>query len=156
MHRERGSRDTFCASPLVLQGGLSVGFGCEFPRQLAARIDCLILARACTRSVPSFFCSFPQLKSLSKALKEISEAKEESAELDAKKAALQKRYVALAHGSTQMLLCLGLLGFYNKPRLTGFFGVCTSALVRSTTTAYSHAVTIGPGQCKDDTCDENL
>ena len=71
-----------------------------------------------------------QLKSISKALKEIGDGKEEGAELDAKKAALQKRYVALAHGSTQMLLCLGLLGFYNKPRLTGFFGVCTSALVR--------------------------
>lgn len=152
MHRERVLRYVLCIA--IGATGRAVG---PLRVRISALAGCAYrLSHPCARvhsRCAVLFCSLPQLKSLSKALKEISEAKEESAELDAKKAALQKRYVALAHGSTQMLLCLGLLGFYNKPRLTGFFGVCTSALVRCTTTTYSHAVTIGLGQCKDDSCD---
>ena len=44
---------------------------------------------------------------------------------------LRTRCVALAHMSTQMLLCLGLLQVVPfKPRVTGTFGIITSALVR--------------------------
>ena len=56
---------------------------------------------------------------------------EEVMAMHAKKAALQKRYVALVHGLTQALLAIGLLQLLPfKPRVTGTFGIITSALVR--------------------------